>query len=751
MSLKCSNDAHKRYLAPLSFGCLLYFLPTAHAQESSQESEENKFEKILVTAQKRAQSAQDVGINMSVLGAEDIAIRKIESVTDLVVFTPNVTVKETFPGMMPIITMRGVGLNDYNATNSPTAGVYIDGMSLSSLALLNLDFFDVERIEVLRGPQGTLYGRNSTAGAINIFSAKPVTGDLFGSVGGTIADYQSREIEGMVNLPVSDTVALRFAVKGAWQDEGFWFNQNLGHDVGRRESLNARGTLLWEASDDFELMLKVEASKGRSELGAPEFFGVLPTGDLQIVCPGSPACSNFFGYSDTDNDPFNGSWSITPNYDLDQQSSLLRMQWDIGEVTITSLTGFIDFEREYSTDVDASPLRLTDFNNTDDVTQFSQEIHLASSNDDISWLSGVYYADDKVLTTYQGGFQDLFNTTTFTSSEQETTSMALFGNVEWHLSQYWDLITALRYTKEERANDGSTKDLVSLPGGSFLTQAPFGSPEITLASIDKSIEDRNWSWKLGLNWYPRKNSLIYMSASKGTKSGGFFSGVAASSDQLQPYEPEELVAYEVGMKNQWQDPGISLEGSVFYYDYSDVQTFIRETVGDLPIQRLGNVEEAEIYGMDANLIFKPKNVNGLDLIAGIGLLHTELGEFDSSVGLLPKGNRLPDAPNRTFNLGINYDYDLTDALWLNFSTDARFQSETYRDSLNDPLLKSEEYWVVNSQISFHSEDWRVTLYAKNITDKHYVTQGFNQVAFGNGYRVYGAPRMIGLSFSTNFE
>ena len=179
---------------------------------------------IIVTAQKRAQNTLDVGINISVVGQEQIRQRRIEAVTDLVAFTPNVSIKETAPGLVPVITIRGVGLDDFSATNNPSAGVYVDEVFLSSLALLNFDFFDLERMEVLKGPQGTLYGRNSTAGALNINSAKPSFAGSTGRIAGSVGNYQSRDAEAMINIALSPTFAVRVAGKGVFQSEGFYFN-----------------------------------------------------------------------------------------------------------------------------------------------------------------------------------------------------------------------------------------------------------------------------------------------------------------------------------------------------------------------------------------------------------------------------------------------------------------------------------------------------------------------------------------------
>ena len=723
------------------------------ASADTATSDEPADGEIVVTAQKREQRLSDVPITISVADGEAIKERRIEAVTDLVVFTPNVSVKENIPGLVPVITIRGVGLNDFSATNNPSAGVYVDEVSLSSLALMNFDFFDLERMEVLKGPQGTLYGRNSTAGALNIVTAKPNFNAFSGRVAGSIGNYQAKDVEASLNLPASETLAFRFAAKGIFQDKGYWFNQRLNRDVGRREVFLGRAQALWEASESVDLLLKAEAQRGRSELGSPEFFGafqtVPPTAGL--TCPGSPGCTDFFGYRDTDGNPFRGNWSVRPDYDVDQLNLSARLNADLGIATLTSVTGLVKFDRQWGVDVDATPLRQTDFYTDDQVKQFSQEVRMANATDLVDWLVGGFYSRDRVQTSYDGDLQELFNTKSFSYSNQLTKSAALFGNGEWHLGSTLDLITGIRYTSEKRSNVGGTSDLVALAPGSALTSAPFGSPPIPLASVNGRISDKNWSWKLGVNWKPSSSTLIYASASQGVKSGGFFAGVATNSAQLIPYRPEKLVAYEVGIKGRVSGAGLSYSASGFFYDYNDIQTFIRDVVGALPIQRLGNVDKAKIYGLDADMTLNPRVLDGLTLTAGVGLLHTRLGGFTSSGGAVPAGNRLSDAPKFSFNGSAAYQFTLGGDIDARLSIDGRYQSQTFKDALNDPLIDSDAFWVWNGRLSvLREDDWDFSFWAKNIGDKRYVTQGLNQLVLGTGNRVYGAPRTWGVSVSKSF-
>ncbi|MFP5304429.1 MAG: TonB-dependent receptor [Gammaproteobacteria bacterium] len=287
-------------------------------------------EEVVVTAQKREQRLVDVPINVSSLSGGDIRKVKIEQVRDIAGYIPNVDIKEQVPGAIPVVSIRGVGLDDFSSTNSPAAGIYVDQVPLSSLALMSFDLYDMERIEVLKGPQGTLYGRNSTAGAINVLSAAP-TQERAGFLKAGYGDYKSYDLEAMLNQPLSDGFALRFAGKLIRQDEGFWKSrldaedeggaapglplppvsggqdssaEPIKRDIGKRDILLGRVRAGWDALDTLRVDLKLEGLRQRSELGQPEFFGSLCAPGSEPIDPDN--CTDALGYSDTDRDPYRG-------------------------------------------------------------------------------------------------------------------------------------------------------------------------------------------------------------------------------------------------------------------------------------------------------------------------------------------------------------------------------------------------------------------------------------------------------------
>ena len=718
---------------------------------SADSSRASELDEIIVTAQKREQSLQDVSISISVAGSEEIRERRIESVTDISAIAANANIKPAIPGLMPILTVRGVGLNDFNAANNPSTGVYIDEVSLSSLALLSSDFFDLERIEVLKGPQGTMYGRNSTAGALNVVTAKPDLEAFSARAGGMAGSYDTYDIDLMANIPLSESFGARFAAKGIDQGEGHWTDSASGKNFGKRDVTMTRAQMLWLPSDRTKVFLKLEDQRARNELGHAEFFGALPTA-TEPDCPGRPECSNFVGYSDTDQDPYRGAWSTNPDYSLNQFISTLRVDMDLGFSALTFITGSIDFDRSYSSDVDASPARILDFANTDDVSQVSQEVRLSGEQDGIIWQVGIFYANDEVKTTYSGTHTDMLNTTTFTSARQEATSRALFANAEWRLNDQFSLITGLRATKEKKSNIGSTTDLVTLAPASFLSMTPFGSGPLVMASVDESIDDTSTDWKLGLNWTLEDSTLVYLSASQGTKSGGFFTGVATTNQQLIPYDAETLTAYEVGFKGRSEDSNISYEANAFYYDYEDIQTFASDQSGAVPVNRLANIDGATIYGLDLQARWNSNVVEGLSINVGAGLLDTELEAFSSDGVVIAKGNEQPEAPKISANIQANYAFNLGQSHRAKLSVDSYYQSKVMHNALNSPLATSDGYAVYNARLMVYlSNDLELSFWGKNLGNKEYTTNANSQLALGNGFRVYGAPKTWGISLNKFFQ
>jgi iron complex outermembrane recepter protein len=722
------------------------------ADNSADTAEVPTIGEIVVTAQRREESNLRVGLTLTALSGDAVAQQRVEQVLDLKGRVPNLDIKEQVPGAMPVITIRGVGLNDFGAANSPSAGVYVDEVYVASIAMMAFDMYDVDRIEVLKGPQGTLYGRNSTAGALNIITRKPQQDfDAYATLG--YGNYDTMDFETAVNVPLADTAALRFSAKTIQQGEGYWESRELpGKTIGNRDLTMARAQLALSPSDSFDVNLKVEGVRSRSEMGQPEFFGTVDPATGGTCAPilaghiDNTQCTDFLGYTDTDGDPFKGDWAREGVYDIDNTAVTLTMNVDLGGTTLTSVSGYVDFDRKFDIDVDATPARELDFVESDAIEQYSQELRLAATGERLDWIVGAFYSKDEVGISIPGGHEDLFLTRTLVTADQDTKSAAGFAHGEWHLTDKLDLVTGLRYTWEERSYVGGTTDLNPIGFSCLLspTCTPgFVGPAV-LTSVDETIDDRNWSWRAGLEYQPAESQLLYATISRGTKSGGFFSGISTTNEQLAPFAPEELTAYEVGFKRGAGNAYVN--AAVFYYDYSDIQTFIAVDIGPFIIQKLGNVDEARVYGVDLEGTWAP--TSHLTLQGSVGWLDAELGAFRTLTGDVPKGNKLPNAPDLTLGALARYEAEFSTALGGAIQVDGSYSDSVFKDAINDPVIAQDSYVLVNARVAMFNaaRTWEVALWGKNLGDEQYVAQGLN-TGLGAGNRNYNTPRTYGASFT----
>jgi iron complex outermembrane recepter protein len=733
---------------------------------------------VVVTAQKREQRLVEVPINVSTLDRGDIQKVRLEQVRDVMGYIPNMDIKEQVPGAIPVVTIRGVGLDDFSSTNSPSAGIYVDQITLSSLALMSFDLFDMERLEVLKGPQGTLYGRNSNAGAINLITAAPTTNrEAYMRAG--YGSYKAQDLEGMYNMPLGDTVAFRVAAKYIKQDEGYW-NSRLSatepyngppssdytaaapvvRDIGRRDIQTGRVRLAWDPFAELGVDFKVEMIRQRSEMGQPEFFGTMCAPGSQPVDPDN--CTDLNSYTDTDRDPYLGDWRGEFPYNIDQLSETLLADYDFGWAMLSSVTGHIAFERFFHIDVDGNPGDEFNFLQGDTVDQVSQELRLAGVIEPGNWLAGVYYAQDNATVNTPGRHDDLLNVPLRSQilADQDTTGYAVFANMDWKLGWFgWKFLepfsvtTGLRYGYEERQYEGSSTWLIAgqpcqpAPVGCVPGANPGDPPQIDDTYENSSIQDSSVSWKAGLNYAPTSAWLIYANASEGTKSGGYFSGVTTNDRQLDPYPPEELRAYEVGVKRAGL---IALNASYFWYDYENLQTFMRE--GSAPVQFVGSIPEAQIAGLDFDTTLRV--LDGLTVRAGLGLLKTELSAFTGPTGgSVPAGNRAANAPEMTWNALARYELPIFQTgLDFAIQADAHYSDEMYKEATNDPLIKSEPYTIINSRLSLLNagRTWEFALWGRNLTEEFYVVQGVDVGALFIGNHNYNAPQTYGADFIWQF-
>jgi len=727
-------------------------LAVADAAMAQAGAEPPAIEEIVVTADRRSVSVQDVPATITAVSGQAIAERHLQNMSEAIGIVPNVDIKQNAPGVLPVVTIRGVGLNDFGGNTSPPAGIYVDEVFLSTVVMMNGQLFDLERVEVLKGPQGTLYGRNSTAGAINFISAPP-THDAGGRAEAGYGNYNTFTFDGMINMPISDTLALRVSGKLIEQDEGYWESRLLPGSIGKQSIQTGRAMLLWTPTDDYRSLLKVEGLRQRGQQGLTEFFGAIdpttfaPCASILAGRTDDTNCTNFLGYTDRDKDPYKGDWERKPIQNSDGWDVTWRNDLEISGLTLTSVTGYRSFIQRTDSNIDTTPAPILDYLNKYAIDQFSQEFRLGGKSGALDWIVGGFYSWDHYTYSSVGQNQALFNTNTLITADQTTKSAAAFAHGLYAITPKLTGVLGLRYTWEERHYAGGSFDLNTF-GASALCGGC--SQPFALAAIDQTISDNNVTGTIGLNYQPDDDSLIYASISQGQKSGGFFSGLATDPRQLLPYDPEKLTSYEIGVKLALLQRSLQVNLSGFYYDYRDIQTFKRSTVGFIPIQILGNVDEATIKGIDADVAWRP--TPDLTLQAAIGILDSRLGQFVNAAGVVQDGNQMPNAPEFSFKGSATYDLHLPNDYLAQITVQPSHASSTYRDSENTPIAKTPGYWSVdgNVRLSSAGSPWTFSVWGKNLTDERYLTQVIDLTGLGFGTKIYSAPRTFGLTVGVNW-
>jgi iron complex outermembrane receptor protein len=677
-------------------------------------------EEVVVTAQKREQNFNDVGLTVNVVGGDDLAERGIVQLSALASQMPNVQIKNVMGNAIPNVTIRGVGLNDYAANNNPAAGIYLDDVYLVSPAMLSFGLFDLERVEVLKGPQGTLFGRNTTAGTVNFISRKPgdeVDGYL--SLNG--GNYEHYEVEAAIGGPITDTLGGRIAIQSIQQRSGWQVNRLNDRKIGEIDRTSGRAQLAWEPSD--AVTVRLIAHLGRDE------------SDVDLVKIDNP----FTTEDDGDRNPYRSGASVHPYMELESKGANLLVDWEVGDaLTLTSVTGYEDFERWHVEDRDASSLEQLDGFFRNDIEQVSEELRLTYITDDLVLIGGAFYGEDTVDTRDRFDAEDLLGLLGLAGVQslgneysQETRSKAVFVHGEWSFLPDWKLTAGARYTKDEKDFDDAFTYLIADGVESPLYPA-----------VAEKYSDDNVSGKIGIDYSGFDDTLVYASVSRGFKSGGFQGQLSFDPAALQPFDDETLLAYEVGFKKTMLEGSLQLNASAFFYDYSDMQFY--GGLFDSPVGVLfgiTNVGDAEVKGAEADVWWRPSE--RLDLRAGLGLLDTEITK--SVVDGVSTGSELPNSPDLTFNAQARYFWPLTNALQAEVLLAVNYQDDVTFDIVRDPPEAREDgYWLADASIGIGAQDerWKVTAWVRNLADERYRTQVlFSSVGFGESW---GPPRTYGL-------
>ncbi|WP_417233240.1 TonB-dependent receptor, partial [Brevundimonas sp.] len=677
---------------------------------------------VIVTAQRREQAAQDVGIALSVIGGEQLDEKNINVVNDLENAVPNMEVDSQFGSGQPQFRIRGIGAREYSSNNASTVGVYVDEVAHPYTVTTQGALFDVARLEVLRGPQGTLYGRNTTGGAVNIITNAP-TRELSAGVVAEYGTFDRFKIEGFVSGPLSDNLRVRLAAitdqGGAWQ-----YNRDTGEALGDVDKTAIRGRLVWDINDNVNINLNATYARDQSDgLGFrllssyPAIGGPVYPPDTEWRITGwriSPALAAAAGVP-LSAKPFRDN----EGFDL---NAIVRA--DLGPVNLTSISAYQTFDRKEYNDWDSTRFYESDvlFYNT--IKVLSQELRLDSNNEGpFQWMVGAHYANE----SNEGGFFTQFRGLApliETAYDQSVEAIGVFSNGSYELSERLRLVGGLRYEYEERSLTSVGTQL--LTGGAV-------PPPVTYTTDLSEVSGR-----FGMEYDLSDDALFYANVARGVKSGGFTTYNATSST---PFRPEIVWAYEAGAKTELFDRRIRLNGAVFYYDYRDQQ--VQGLEYDRDNGRLGkitNVPESHIYGGEVEFTWVV--VPGLELSQNVGYKRGKYDVFNAIDGPATDAanpvngpwdviitNDLSDQrlgfPTLTYGGAVSYNWAVGD-LEFRAETNYSYRSDLYSVSANSIIPA---YWLANASLSVgpSSADWTVTLWSRNIFDQYFEESrnGFN--------------------------
>jgi outer membrane receptor protein involved in Fe transport len=709
----------------------------AAAPLASQGDNGGGLQEIVVTAQRREESAQNVGIAMSVLSGQTLADKSISYVNDLQNAVPNLQVEPAFGSSQPQFRLRGVGFIDYTSNNTSPVGVSLDGVAFALPIQTQGQLFDIDRIEVLRGPQGTLYGRNTTGGEINFISNRP-TADPHAGVSLEYGSHNEVNAEAFVSGGISEGLLGRFAVAteqgGAWQR-----NRVTGQSLGDKDKIAVRGQLQWDPAGALDFRLGAHWGQDKSDEQGLYL--------LQPFTPGSgpPAIP-------ADSSRYATGWALSPAFakliglnanskpglDNSNDGVDLTANIDFGGAKLTIITAYNKLIRREYADWDATQFNDSDEYLNSDLDVFSQELRLAASSGSFGWVAGVFYSHEDLHENFYSDLTDRLGGIAVTTYGQVANSLGVFAQGNYQIT---DTLKATLGVREDHEN----RELIDL-NTAFLP----GAPSLTGGALGGSITSNLPSGKAELDYNPLSGTLLYASISRGVKSGGFTAHNTVTAPAADPFEPEKLTAYEIGAKSDVTRT-LRVNTSVYYYRYKD-QQILGKVFDDASQSFIGRFVNANsrISGGEVDLEWRPLAGISISQYAGFaeGYYTSKLLDVPLNPALPPVDyNGRPESfPKWSYGGDISYSWELG-AFSLTAESNYSFHdtySQFFLLGSNDFTIP--KYWLANANLSLapaSGAPWTVTLWGRNIFDKSYdLTRNFflpsSEVAAA------GEPTTIGI-------
>lgn len=769
-------DIRKLLMRNAALGALLLMLAPTVA--SAAEPTFTEIEELIVTAQRRAENVQDVPISMTVLTGEDVA-QHIRTSNDLAQLVPNVNFSPFVGFAIPRTGIRGITQSDFNGNATTSNMIYIDDVPMNSPLAQGIPLWDLDRVEVLRGPQGTLFGRNATGGAVRYISALP-TDEAKGAIDFTVGAWDQRGLNAFYSAPITDT--LKFRVAYVSHDFGGEIENPIRNErQGKQKYAGVRGVLQWTPTETIDVVLRAQYFSGDQDVFAWKSTPGLAS--LASGFCGPTTCQN--GYrSVADIQRAYGFKNLGPgsNYSvyetegdtkehIEHTPISLTADIDLGFATLTSVTGFLDVNQSFILDADSgpAPILMEYYRHQDQ--QYSQEFRLTSKGDGaFKWIAGAFYMEDKVkvdiaydATAWRSnvpgnGVTNFPNSPTVgyrRGSVSGVKTYAAFLHTTYDITPDLILTVAGRWTKEEKEIAYRFRSTFS-----FATNVPRSAEEFVdfkravdtnnlgaiLSPADPSVSTtRSFAeptWKVGLDYKLNDKTLLYALVSRGFKGGAFNATANTRASVLNPdgsvitVKPEIVTDYEAGFKSDIIPGRLRVNASAFYYDYSNYQT--NQLITALAVQILSNLKKSELYGIDFDVTAVP--IENLTIIGGVGLLHTEIKK---AADPRLEGNKLPLAEDFNWNFVAKYDI-ATQMGTFTPEVSAKHYGTYY--SYKENVSKLGNYTLWNARVGFEDKDARYfgSLWVTNLADKVVPTNiddatelWGSDIAYTNQHRRYG--------------
>jgi len=745
------------------------------AYSQTVESQHDLAGEVIVTAQKRRQSIQDVGMSVAAFSKGSLESRGVESTEDLQRLVPGLTFTRT-PAGPPVLTLRGVGFYDSTLAAAPAVSVYVDEAPLALPSFSEVGVIDIERVEVLKGPQGTLYGENSTGGAINYIAAKP-TAELSTGASLSYGRFNTVAAEGFVSGPLQDTLKFRMALKTTQADDwqhSFTRNQSLG----AIHRTAARAMLEWQPNAAATVSLTANGWTDTSDVQAFQYRAT--------ECTNPTLCAPELGnYPVAPDNARAADW--TPGWPMSSDDrfvqTLLRADVALSErLNFTSVTGYQDFKQDKYLDQDATRIQNLDYRQRGTASSFNQELRLSGEASAAAWLVGAYFSTmnvdersdiDVAQVSVNQPFPDLLprGTTNAVRTGQDARSYAAFGNLEFRLTQHLSAIGGLRYTRSDRKFSGCTlsgsdpiigQALAILSAG--LRGVPPQMPPIGgCISLDRftfeqgltrdRLDQDNESFRVGLDYKTDSAVLFYGNVSKGYKSGSFPTLSASTSAQFLPVTQESVLAYEGGVKAPLPSQLGQVDASVFYSDYHQKQ--IRGRIADPvfgPLEALVNIPESRVFGFEGSIVVNP--LTDLHLRASVACIDSKVRDFVgiTSTGASENfgGSSFPYSPKWQAAADSEYSWSVNSAYRAFVGAGLTYHSSTHAALGEDPNFRLRSYVIADMRAGIETADnrWQLALIGENVTDQYYWNNVFQFI--DTRFRIAALPATYAVRVSYNY-